>query len=113
MSRDSSRKAATVTARKATTPRTNAATVAAPVATDAAATPVITLGFGSAGRPSASDVAARDEAATMLREAIRALMAPAPAVAPRNASPRVRAAFAADNAAVAAAFALIRSARIR
>jgi hypothetical protein len=49
----------------------------------------------------------------MLREAIRALMAPAPAVAPRNASPRVRAAFAADNAAVAAAFALIRSARIR
>ena len=114
MSRDSGRKAtATV---KATAPRKatgTAATVPAPVATDAPATgPVLTLSTGRNGRPSTSDVDNLAAARAILRDALRTLKAPAPARAPHGASQRVRAAIAADNAATAAAYAMLRDARI-
>ena len=89
--------------------RNSAATVAAPATPDYNG-PRVEFAFGTAGRPDAARIAAVAAAFDLLADAVARMAAPKATVPPRNASPRVRAAFAADDAARMAAFDLLRTA---
>ena len=87
----------------------NAATVAAPATPDYNG-PRIEFAFGAAGRPDAARIAAVAAAYDLLAEQVAKMPAPRAGVPPRNASTRIRAAYAADDAARMAAFDLLRAA---
>lgn len=90
----------------------SAATVP-PVAVAVAPGPFLAIHPGTAGRPPAGFDALADAALSILADALAAYKVPAPAVAPRGASPRIRAAYAADAATVAGAVALARESLAR
>lgn len=87
----------------------NAAAVDVPTVTVADG-PILSFGFGRRGRPDAATVAAIGAAFDILASLVARMPDPKPTALPRKATPRVRAAFAADDAAVLAAHALIRTA---